>query len=88
MKHAAMLLIRFYRKCISPLLPRCCKYYPSCSAYALGAFERFGFFRGMWLALWRLLRCNPWSKGGFDPVPQKFDILGRHTPADFPPEDN
>ena len=88
MKHAAMLLIRFYRKCISPLLPRCCKYYPSCSAYALGVIERFGFFRGMWLALWRLLRCNPWSKGGFDPVPQKFDILGRHTLADFPPEDN
>lgn len=88
MKQAALLLIRFYRRVISPLLPPCCKYYPTCSAYALGVIGRFGLIRGSWLAIWRLLRCNPWSKGGFDPVPQKFDILGRHTPADFPHDDD
>lgn len=72
MKYLAILLIKFYRKCISPLFPAKCKYYPTCSSYALTAFSRFGFIRGFLLAGWRILRCNPWSMGGIDPVPEKF----------------
>ena len=67
-----MLLIKFYQKCISPLFPAKCKYHPTCSAYAMTAFRRFGFIRGFLLAGWRILRCNPWSLGGYDPVPEKF----------------
>lgn len=67
-----MLLIQFYRKCISPLFPAKCKYHPTCSAYAMTAFKRFGFIRGFLLSGWRILRCNPWSLGGYDPVPEKF----------------
>ena len=58
--------IRAYRRVISPGLPARCKYHPSCSAYALEAIRRFGVLRGLVLAGWRLLRCNPWSHGGVD----------------------
>lgn len=78
MKYLLMGIIKFYKKCISPLFPPCCKYYPTCSSYALEAVKKFGFFRGGWLAVWRILRCNPWSMGGIDHVPDKFDVLGRH----------
>ncbi|MDE6036218.1 MAG: membrane protein insertion efficiency factor YidD [Ruminococcus sp.] len=71
MKHLLLLIIRFYRKFISPMFPPCCKYYPTCSKYALIAIERFGV-KGILLAIWRLLRCNPWSMGGIDYVPEKF----------------
>jgi putative membrane protein insertion efficiency factor len=57
-----------YQRVISPLLPRRCKYEPTCSAYAAQAITRFGILRGLVLAGWRLLRCNPWSHGGYDPV--------------------
>ena len=60
--------LRGYRKAISPLLPARCKYHPSCSAYAEQAIGEFGILRGLVLAGWRLLRCNPWSHGGVDPV--------------------
>ena len=72
MRYIAILLIKFYQKCISPLFPAKCKYHPTCSSYALTAFRRFGFIRGFLLAGGRILRCNPWSMGGFDPVPEKF----------------
>ncbi len=78
MKYILMGIIKFYKKIISPLFPPCCKYHPTCSTYALKAVKKFGFFRGGWLAIWRILRCNPWSMGGVDYVPEKFDILGRH----------
>lgn len=65
----AMTLIRFYQRQISPGLPPRCKYDPSCSSYALTAIERYGLARGSILAVWRILRCNPFSKGGYDPVP-------------------
>lgn len=66
-----ILPIRLYQRFISPnIMPRC-KYYPSCSQYAVTAISRFGVIRGGALAVWRLLRCNPWSKGGFDYVPEK-----------------
>jgi putative membrane protein insertion efficiency factor len=60
--------IRVYQRVISPLLPRRCKYHPTCSAYAVDAVREFGILRGLVLAGWRLLRCNPWSHGGYDPV--------------------
>lgn len=72
MKRILLALIRFYKKNISPLLPSACKYTPTCSAYASVAIERFGALKGGWLALRRFFRCNPFSKGGYDPVP---DIL-------------
>jgi hypothetical protein len=72
MKKICILLIKFYRKYISPLKKHgVCKYVPTCSEYALTAYERFGFFKGTVLTLWRILRCNPFSEGGYDPVPQK-----------------
>ena len=71
MKRPLIWLIKFYRKYISPNTKPCCKYYPTCSAYSLEAIERFGAFKGSFLSLWRILRCNPFSKGGYDPVPKK-----------------
>ena len=60
------LLVRSYQRLLSPLLPARCKYHPSCSQYALDALREYGLFRGLVLAGWRLLRCNPWSHGGVD----------------------
>lgn len=65
---AAQAPIRVYQRLISPVLPRRCKYEPTCSAYALGALREFGILRGLVLAAWRVLRCNPFSHGGYDPV--------------------
>lgn len=61
--------IRFYQRRISPLLPASCRYYPTCSSYAIEAIRIHGALKGTALALWRILRCNPFSKGGVDPVP-------------------
>jgi hypothetical protein len=66
MNRLAVIPIRLYRLLVSPLLGRRCKYHPSCSQYAIDAFEEFGLVRGAVLAGWRLLRCNPWSHGGVD----------------------
>lgn len=71
MKAVLIWLIEFYRKNVSPRTPPCCKYTPTCSRYAMIAIERFGVIKGSALALWRILRCNPWSRGGYDPVPEK-----------------
>lgn len=72
MKHVCILLIRFYRKFLSPLKGTpCCRFYPTCSAYALEAFMKRGFFVGLGLTVWRILRCQPFSAGGFDPVPER-----------------
>jgi putative membrane protein insertion efficiency factor len=68
MKAVVLAPLRFYRRFISPGLPPRCKYHPSCSAYAVQVIERYGILRGVVLAVWRVLRCNPWSHGGYDPV--------------------
>ena len=68
LRAAAVLPIRAYQRVLSPFLGQRCRYYPSCSTYAVQAVRRFGILRGLVLAGWRLLRCNPWSPGGFDPV--------------------
>ena len=70
-------LLRVYRLVISPLFPPCCRYYPSCSAYALQAIRRHGPIRGGWLALKRVARCHPWAPGGHDPVPDHADGSSR-----------
>lgn len=74
MKHFLIFWIKSYRKyikCISPNRKPMCRFYPTCSEYALTAIERFGVIKGMILFVFRFLRCNPLSKGGYDPVPQK-----------------
>ncbi len=69
MKHIFIFLIKLYRKLISPLFPPCCRFTPTCSEYALEAFQKHGAFKGLYLTIWRILRCNPFCKGGHDPVP-------------------
>ena len=71
MKRVFMALIRFYRKRISPTKPPCCRFTPSCSAYALEAFEKRGCMAGFVLMIWRILRCSPLSPCGYDPVPEE-----------------
>jgi putative membrane protein insertion efficiency factor len=69
MKLLVLSALRFYKSAVSPLLPPACRYTPTCSEYAMEAVERHGVLRGGWLALRRLVSCNPWSRGGYDPVP-------------------
>jgi putative membrane protein insertion efficiency factor len=69
MKWLALGPIRFYQRFISPAFPRRCKYHPTCSAYAVEAIQRYGILKGTAMAAWRILRCNPFSHGGYDPVP-------------------
>ena len=71
MKHVMIWLIGLYRKYISPLKPPCCRFTPTCSAYAIEAFKKRGFFVGLILSIGRILRCNPFFRGGYDPVPEK-----------------
>lgn len=69
MKRLLMALVCFYRKFISPMRRPCCRYIPTCSQYALEALEKYGAIKGSYLAVRRILRCNPLHKGGYDPVP-------------------
>jgi putative membrane protein insertion efficiency factor len=78
-QRVALAPVRLYRRVLSPALPSRCKYYPSCSAYAVEAVESYGILRGFVLAAWRLLRCNPFSHGGYDPV--SAQRLFRSLPA-------
>ena len=71
MKRALLALIRFYQRQISPLFPPCCRFTPTCSQYALEAIQVHGAAKGVFLALKRILRCNPLFPGGYDPVPEK-----------------
>ena len=78
-RKAASMPIIIYRKFISPLKPPCCRYYPSCSSYALQAVEKHGVIKGALLGGWRLLRCNPFARGGVDYVPEKFTFTVRNN---------
>lgn len=69
MKFLALLLLRFYKRFLSPLLPPMCRFQPTCSVYAMEAIDRHGILRGVWLGTRRLLRCHPLHPGGWDPVP-------------------
>jgi putative membrane protein insertion efficiency factor len=68
-KNVLILLIKAYRKYISPLKPPCCRFYPTCSEYAIEAIEKYGAMKGSFLAIRRILRCHPFNPGGYDPVP-------------------
>lgn len=84
MKRTLLAAIAAYRRWLSPALGPRCRYEPSCSAYAAQSVERFGVIRGFLLACWRLLRCNPFSHGGFDPVPDRFTLrVGPVDPAEY-----
>jgi putative membrane protein insertion efficiency factor len=76
---ALIAAIRFYRTAISPLTPPACRFYPTCSAYGLEAIERWGAARGTWLTVRRLARCQPFCKGGYDPVPLPPGEAGPHA---------
>ena len=71
MKHVMIWLVRLYQRFISPIKPASCRFTPTCSQYAVEAFTKRGFFVGFALTVWRILRCNPFSKGGYDPVPER-----------------
>lgn len=83
-RHIGLLPIRAYRTFISPLLPPSCRYTPSCSTYALDAINTHGLVKGTLLLTWRLLRCNPWSHGGVDHVPE----IGQWKPTPWEPPDD
>jgi len=70
MKRLLLSLIAFYQRAVSPHLPNACRYIPSCSEYTRVAIQRYGALRGGWMGLRRILRCNPFHKGGYDPVPE------------------
>jgi putative membrane protein insertion efficiency factor len=84
MKYVLIGLLKLYRLCISPMYGQVCRFYPSCSAYALEAVERHGAVRGSWLAVRRLVRCHPWNPGGYDPVPPKDVDRGADGSAHHP----
>ncbi|MBQ7125342.1 MAG: membrane protein insertion efficiency factor YidD [Clostridia bacterium] len=71
MKTIFIWLINLYRRYISPLKKPCCRFYPTCSQYAIEAIQEWGAIRGLGLAIWRILRCNPFCRGGIDPVPKR-----------------
>lgn len=83
MKRFLLAPISAYRRWVSPAMPRRCRYEPTCSAYASESIGRFGL-RGVVLAAWRILRCNPFSHGGFDPVPDRFTLrVGPVDPSEY-----
>jgi putative membrane protein insertion efficiency factor len=72
-RNAAVSFIKGWRAIISPLYGNVCRFHPSCSAYGLGAVQQYGLVRGGAMTFWRILRCNPWSRGGIDDVPARMD---------------
>ncbi|HEY9566356.1 MAG TPA: membrane protein insertion efficiency factor YidD [Nocardioides sp.] len=81
MKYVLIALLKAYRAAISPLYGQVCRYYPSCSAYALEAVTVHGSIKGSWLAVRRLARCHPWAAGGVDKVPPKVQHENKPSPA-------
>ena len=81
MKSLALWIMRMYKRWLTPMLPASCRYVPTCSEYAMEAVDKFGAFRGGFLAIGRLLRCHPFVKGGYDPVPSDRNPEHRHHNA-------
>ena len=82
LREAALAPVHLYRRLLSPALPQRCKYYPSCSAYAVQAVRELGIARGVIVAAWRLARCNPWSHGGVDELADRRLFASKHRCAD------
>ena len=83
MKHVCIFLIELYRKFLSPLKPKpTCRFYPTCSCYAVDAYKKHGFFGGSYLTFKRILRCNPFCKGGIDHVPEKITFGEKRMSTD------
>ena len=85
-RNACVLILRAYRAVISPLYGDVCRYYPSCSAYTLGAIQQHGVIKGVGLGAWRIARCHPWAKGGVDDVPARREssrVLARYQITRF-----
>ncbi len=81
-KKAFIFPIKLYKKFISPVLPNSCRFTPSCSSYAVEAIEKHGIIAGIFLAFYRILRCNPFCKGGVDPVPERFRDIFKKNKSD------
>ncbi len=69
LRKLAIFIIRAYQTLISPFFPPSCRFYPTCSTYSIQAYQKYNFFKATYLAVWRVLRCNPLNKGGYDPLP-------------------
>ena len=82
LRAAVVSLLRAYKWALSPLLLPACRYVPTCSEYAMTAVDRFGILHGGWMAVWRILRCHPFVKGGFDPVPELDKARARNAATD------
>ncbi|HCS31329.1 MAG: membrane protein insertion efficiency factor YidD [[Eubacterium] siraeum] len=80
MKYVLLFFVKIYRMTLSKWLPRCCRFTPSCSEYAMIALRRFGAVKGSYLAIRRIIRCNPFSEGGYDYVPEQFYFFKRTKP--------
>lgn len=83
MKQLMIYFVRFYQRFISPLFPPSCRYYPTCSNYMLSALKKHGFIKGFLMGLARIIRCNPFIRGGVDPVPDKFTLRRNPHPERY-----
>ena len=86
MRKILIYLVKIYQKFISPALPKSCRYYPTCSTYMIDALTKFGPFLGLIMGISRILRCNPFIRGGVDPVPDKFTIFRNPHPERYEDE--
>lgn len=82
---AAVYTVQLYRNTISPLRPASCRFTPTCSQYAVDALQAYGLVRGTWLAVVRLAKCGPWHRGGWDPIPDRTEILEQNGAIDDDP---
>ena len=82
-RNACVVVLRIYRAVISPLYGDVCRYYPSCSSYAMQSIQHYGVIRGIWMGSKRLARCHPWAEGGIDDVPVRAHELVRVSPFGF-----
>jgi uncharacterized protein len=71
----SLVLVKAYKMFISPYLPKSCRFYPSCSSYSIESFKKYGFIKGLFLTIERIIRCNPFNAGGYDPVPENFRFI-------------
>ncbi|WEV71495.1 membrane protein insertion efficiency factor YidD [Lactobacillus sp. ESL0785] len=86
MRKILILLVKFYQNFISPVLPNSCRYYPTCSAYMIAALKKHGPILGLIMGICRILRCNPFVRGGVDPVPDRFTIFRNPHPEKYEDE--